>query len=350
MEGMSGYLVVGPSWVGDMVLAQSLLISLKECDPDLPIDVIAPSWSVAVAQRMTEVRDAIALPIPHRELGWSRRWSLARSLRSREYTQAIVLPRSLKSALVPWLAQIPKRTGYRGEWRYGLLNDIRKGAAGRSISPARRWFALGHPPDAVLPVTVPHPRLRPDPENQHRLIRALGLSIDGPLVALVPGGEHGSAKRWPVEYFATLARELAHRGITVWILGSARETVVAEAIAAQGGAVTNLCGRTTIPDAIDLLALANGVVCNDSGLMHVAASVGAFVVALYGPTNPAYTPPLTDNCQVMYLNLECSPCFSSECPLGHHNCLREITPDAVLETLLDKLLRYATLTTNAGTR
>jgi heptosyltransferase-2 len=335
---MSGFLIVGPSWVGDMVMAQSLLISLKQRNPDSPIDIIAPSWSVAVAQRMSEVRDAITLPISHRELGWSKRRSLARSLRSREYERAIVLPRSLKSALVPWWAHIPKRTGYRGEWRYGILNDVRKAVAGRTMSPARHWLALGYPPDAALPGALPHPRLHPDLENQSRLIKTLGLRIDTPVVALVPGGEHGSAKRWPVEHFARLARTLARRETAVWIMGSPKETALAEAIAAQAGAgVTNLCGHTTIPDAIDLLALADGVVCNDSGLMHVAASVGAFIVALYGPTTPGHTPPLTDNCQVMYLDLECSPCFANECPLGHHDCMRQITSDVVSEALLDRL-------------
>jgi heptosyltransferase-2 len=335
---MSGYLIVGPSWVGDMVMAQSLLISLKQRNPDSPIDVIAPSWSVAVAQRMAEVREAIALSISHREIGWSKRRALGRSLRSRDYAQAIVLPRSLKSALVPWLARIPRRTGYRGEWRYGILNDVRQATAGRTISPARHWLALGYPPDAVLPAALPHPRLRADLENQSRLVRTLGLRIDAPVVALVPGGEHGSAKRWPLEYFARLARALTQRETAVWILGSSRETALAEAIATQAGAsVTNLCGRTTIPDAIDLLALADGVVCNDSGLMHVAASVGAFIVALYGPTTPRHTPPLTDNCRLMYLDLECSPCFANECPLGHHNCMRQIMPDVVSEALLDRL-------------
>ena len=334
---MSGYLIVGPSWVGDMVMAQSLIISLKQRDPDSPIDVIAPSWSVAVAQRMAEVRDAIALPVAHREVAWSKRRSLGRELRARKYAQAIVLPRSLKSALVPWLARIPKRTGYRGEWRYGILNDVRQAHTSRTVSPARHWLALGFPPDAPLPATVPFPRLLTDLENQHRLVRNLDLRIDVPVVAFVPGAEHGSAKRWPVEYFAELARSLMRRGIAVWLLGSPKETLLAKAISNGAAGVINLCGRTTLLDAIDLLALADAVACNDSGLMHVAASVGVFIVALYGPTTPAYTPPLTDSVRTFYLKLPCSPCFAKECPLGHHNCLRQITPEMVSNALLDKL-------------
>jgi heptosyltransferase-2 len=341
---MSGYLVVGPSWVGDMVMAQSLVISLKQRDPEAPIDIIAPAWSAPVARRMPEVREAIVLPVAHRQLGLASRRALGKHLRSRRYAQAFVLPRSLKSALVPWFACVTRRTGYPGEWRYGLLNDIRADPL-RTVTPARRWMALGYPPGAGLSARLPHPRLLPEEENQSRLVRTLGLRTDGRVVVLAPGAEHGPAKRWPVEYFGELARGLAQRDIDVWLLGSPKETEIGETIAAQGGpGVVNLCGRTTLPDVIDLLALADAVACNDSGLMHVAAAVGAFVVALYGPSTPSFTPPLTDNCQVLYLDLECSPCFSTECPLGHHNCLRQIAPCSVLNALL------AGIPASAGTR
>jgi len=342
---MSGYLIVGPSWVGDMVMAQSLIISLKQRDPEAPVDVIAPAWSAPLARRMREVREAIVLPVAHRELGLARRRALGKELRSRRYAQAIVLPRSLKSALVPWFSRVSRRTGYRGEWRYGFLNDVREADPLRTVTPARRWIALGYPPGADLPESLPQPRLLPQEENQSRLVRILGLRADRPVVALVPGAEHGAAKRWPIEYFGELARELAQRDIDVWLLGSPRETAIGERIAMQGGAgVLNLCGRTDLPDVIDLLSLADAVACNDSGLMHVAAAVGAFVVALYGPSSPSHTPPLTDNCRVLYLNLDCSPCFSSECPLGHHNCLRQIAPGTVLNALL------AGLPSSAGRR
>lgn len=335
---MSGYLVVGPSWVGDMVMAQSLIIALKEQAPDAPVDVIAPAWSAPVARRMQEVREALVLPVKHRELGWKSRRALGKTLRERRYSQAIVMPRSLKSALVPWFAGIPKRTGYRGEWRYGVLNDVREADPRKTVTAARRWMALAWPEGVALPEKTPHPRLLSDAGNQARLIRTLGLRTDKPVVALVPGAEHGSAKRWPSEYFGDLARELAHRDIGVWLLGSPKETAIGEAIARRGGTgVLNLCGRTDLPDVIDLLDLTDAVACNDSGLMHVAAATGVFVVALYGPSSPLYTPPLTDNCRVLYLGLDCSPCFAGECPLGHHNCLRRIAPDTVLDALLSGL-------------
>jgi heptosyltransferase-2 len=335
---MSGYLIVGPSWIGDIVMAQSLIISLKQREPEAPVDIIAPAWSAPVARRMAEVREAIVLPVAHRELGWAARRALGRELRGRGYTQAIVLPRSLKSALVPWFARVPRRTGYRGEWRYGPLNDVRQARPLRSVTPARHWLALGYPSGADLPAATPQPRLLHDRDNQRRLVRALKLQTGTPVVALVPGAEHGWAKRWPAEYFGQLAGALAQRGIGVWILGGPREATLGESIAAQAGAAAvNLCGRTELPDVIDLLAMVDGVVCNDSGLMHVAAALGVFVVALYGPSTPAYTPPMTENCRVLYLDLACSPCFAKGCPLGHHRCLRRMTPEVVLDALLPGL-------------
>lgn len=335
---MSGYLVVGPSWVGDMVMAHSLVRALKERSPEAPVDVIAPAWSAPVAKRMADVREAIVLPVSHRELGWARRRALGKSLRDRCYSQAFVLPSSVKSALVPWFANVPLRTGYRGEWRYGLLNDLRVEDPRRTVPPARRWLKLGYSADASLPRVTPPPRLHPDIGNRDRLMQAMGLRSTAPVVALVPGAEHGTSKRWPVEYYGELAGALARQGITVWVLGSPRETQLGNAISAAGGkAVVNLCGRTELPDVIDLLGSAAGVVCNDSGLMHVAAALGVYVVALFGPSTPAFTPPMTDRCHVLYLDLPCSPCYSGECPLKHHNCLRQITPRSVLDALLPAL-------------
>lgn len=332
---MSAYLVVGPSWVGDMVMSHSLVRSLKQRNPDAPVDVIAPAWSAPVARRMADVREAIVLPVSHRELGWARRRALGKALRDRRYSQAFVLPNSMKSALVPWFANVPLRTGYRGEWRYGLLNDLRESDPRKKVPPARRWLALGYRADAALPAVTPPPRLHPDAGNRDRLMEVLGLRSCAPVVALVPGCEHGCSKRWPVEYFGELARALAQQGLAVWVLGSSRETPLGNSIASEGGkAVVNLCGRTSLADVIDLLGSVAGVVCNDSGLMHVAAALGVYVVALYGPTTPAFTPPMTDSCRVLYLDLPCSPCNSGECPLKHHNCLRQITPGSVLDALV----------------
>ena len=336
-------LVVGPAWVGDMVMSQSLLISLAKRHPGLQLDVLAPGWSLPLLQRMPQVDQAIEMPLGHGEFGFLQRRRLGHALRGRGYTQAIVLPRSLKSALVPFFAGVPRRTGYRGEMRFGLLNDIRVLDQGRLTQTVQRYVSLGLPADGPQPPAVPEPRLGVDPDNQQRLVNALSLDTKRPIVAMMPGAEYGPAKCWPLDNFAKLARSLIERGYRVWILGSERDNEAGQAIATQasddpsrvrqsGADARNLCGQTTLTDAVDLLAMARWAVSNDSGLMHVAAAVGCHVIAIYGSSTPDYTPPLSARSTVHYLRLDCSPCFERTCPLGHLQCLREISAEAVLAT------------------
>ncbi|MGB5211258.1 MAG: lipopolysaccharide heptosyltransferase II [Gammaproteobacteria bacterium] len=336
-------LVVGPAWVGDMVMSQSLFIRLAEHRPDLQLDVLAPGWSMPLLERMPQVNQVIEMPLGHGEFGFLERRRLGRSLRARDYRQAIVLPRSFKSALVPYFAGVPRRTGYRGEMRFGLLNDMRALDKRRLTQTVQRYVSLGLPADAVQPPDVPEPCLRVDPDNQRRLISALSLNPDRPIVAIMPGAEYGPAKCWPLEHFASVARSLVERECLVWIMGSERDRAAGETIIKQAGVTArdgrgsgelrNLCGQTTLTDAVDLLALADFALSNDSGLMHVAAAVGCYVVAVYGSSTPDYTPPLNANSTVHYLRLDCSPCFERDCPLGHLNCLRGISPDSVLQSL-----------------
>jgi len=321
----SDLLIVGPSWVGDMVMAQSLYQLLHTRNPARSIDVLAPGWSLPLLERMPEIRAGIELPLAHGELGWARRRAVARELAGR-YQQAIVLPRSLKSALVPWFARIPRRTGFRGEWRYGLINDMRPFDPARLDQTVKRFLALGlDRGEATLP-PAPQPRLRTDAAATERTLGNLGLTLRHPVVAMMPGAEYGSAKQWPTEAYALLAARLASAGVDIWILGSAKETALGDAIAstAASARVHNLCGQTALVDAVDLLAVTDAAVTNDSGLMHVAAAVGTHVVALYGSSTPDFTPPLTHNATVHYQRLTCSPCFARECPLGHLACLKGI--------------------------
>lgn len=327
-------LVVGPSWVGDMVMAQALCKLLA--GEGGPVDMLAPGWSLPLVRRMPEIRAGIELGAGHGELALANRYRLARSLRGR-HARAIVLPRSFKAALVPWFARIPRRTGYRGEWRYGLINDVRELDSARLGQTVQRFVALGAAPDAPPP-PVPEPRLAVDAQNQAQLVRTLGLDAQRPVVALLPGAEYGPAKCWPLEHFGALAKRLAAAGCEIWILGSARDRLAGERIAGFAlGATRNLCGMTRLEDAVDLLALARVAVTNDSGLMHVAAAVGAHVVALYGSSTPARTPPLTAKRSVRYLGIECSPCFERVCPLGHFRCLRGIGADEVFEDVVTAL-------------
>ena len=327
-------LVVGPAWVGDMVMSQSLLMTLRADHPSAVLDVIAPAWSLPLLRRMPEVGDAIEMPLGHGELGFILRRRLGRSLRDRGYRQAIVLPRSMKSALVPFFARVPRRTGYRGEMRYGLLNDIRPLDTTRLTQTVQRYVALGRPAGSDQPPPVPAPRLQTDAVNQQRLLRDLGLSTDRPVVAIMPGAEYGPAKCWPLEHYGQVAAALGADGYQTWILGSARDREAGRVIREiSAGAAVDLCGQTDLVDAVDLLALAEHAVTNDSGLMHVAAAVGCHVIALYGSSTPDYTPPLSGNKSVFYLRLECSPCFRRTCPLGHLRCLNEISPAMVLDAL-----------------
>jgi heptosyltransferase-2 len=329
-------LIAGPAWVGDMVMAQSLFITLCRNAPGTAIDVLAPEWSMPLLARMPEVKEAVPLPVGHGELRIARRYHIAKRLRHKRYHQAIVMPRSLKSALIPFFAQIPRRTGYRGEMRYGLINDMR--ALDKAALPqvVQRYVALGLERRAPLPPRdIPHPRLAVDDKNRARLLVDLELAADGAVAVFVPGAEYGPAKRWPARYYAQLAGELAQAGYRIWLLGSHNDAdVCAQVHRLCGGVTTDLSGKTRLQDVVDLVSLAHVVVTNDSGLMHIAAAVGCRVLALYGSSTPAYTPPLSEQARVFYLGLSCSPCFERECPLGHLDCLRKISVKEVYNACL----------------
>jgi len=327
-------LVVGPSWVGDMIMAQSLFIALARRHPGVAIDVLAPAWSEPLLARMPEVRRSLVMPLGHGELKLRLRWQLGRQLAQEGYGQAIVLPNSLKSALVPWFAGIPRRTGWRGELRYGLLNDLRRLDEARYPLMVERFLALGEAPGARLPDPLPRPRLQADAEAARALLRELGLAEQS-LVAFCPGAEFGPSKRWPEAHFARLAEGLMAAGHHVLLFGSSNDQPVAAELiralpSALHGQCTDLTGRTSLGEAIDLLSTARLVVSNDSGLMHVAAALDRPLVALYGSTSPDFTPPLGDRVRVLRIALDCAPCFQRHCPLGHHRCMRELEPERAL--------------------
>lgn len=326
-------LIVGPSWIGDMVMAQSLFIVLKEREPERHIDVLAPDWSLPIITRMPQVRNGIAVGTRHGELGLDKRRRIAYELRNAAYDHAIVLPRSLKSALIPWFARVPRRSGFRGESRFLLINDMRPLDKALLDQTVKRFIALGIDRDEELP-KIPYPTFTVDEENQRRVMDALGIATQRPVVAMMPGAEYGPSKCWPVEYFAELAELLADGGYDVWVLGSDKDDAAAGEQIAATGCARNLRGRTSLEDVIDLLGYAEQALSNDSGLMHIAAAVGTHVHGIYGSSSPAYTPPLTGSHNVHYLDLECSPCFERECPLGHLRCLRAISVSQVHDAIL----------------
>jgi heptosyltransferase-2 len=332
---MSRILIVGPSWVGDTVLAQPLFMRLLQRQPQLRLDVLAPPWTAPLVRRMPEVGDVIDHPFRHGELKVFARRRLGIELKARRYAQAIVLPNSLKSALPPYFASIPVRTGYRGEMRVGILNDLRVLDPQRLPLMVERFAALAEKKGAPLPRPLPRPKLRVDHGNQRLLLDRLGLSERAPILVLCPGAEYGPAKRWPAHHFAALARAAVQAGASVWLIGSPNDMEFAQAISESAGPsqVHNLCGRTALDDAVDLIAMARAVVSNDSGLMHVAAALDRPLFAIYGSSSPGFTPPLSPTAAILSLNLPCSPCFERECPLGHLNCLNGLDPIGVWEQI-----------------
>ncbi|HEX4780239.1 MAG TPA: lipopolysaccharide heptosyltransferase II [Usitatibacter sp.] len=327
-------LVVGPSWIGDAVLSQPLIARLAERDPAGAIEVLAPPWVLPAYTRMPQVARTLALAFGHGDLRLAARRRFAKTLPA--YDRAIVLPNTFKSALVPWHAGIPVRTGYRGEMRFGLLNDVR--TLDREALPriAERYAALAQPAGEPFLRPLPQPRLTVDERSREEALSRHGLDTSRPIAAFAPGAEYGPAKRWPAAHFASLARTLAARGEAVWLLGSAKDApITAEIQSASGGICVDLAGKTTLDEAIDLLSLASRVVSNDSGLMHVAAALDRPMAALFGSSSPEFTPPLSERARVVTLRLSCSPCFARECPLGHTNCLVQMTPERVLAAFED---------------
>lgn len=332
-------LIVAPSWIGDTVLAHPLFMRLHEHLPGLQLDALAPRWVAPVLERMPEITQIIDSPFAHGDLSLKARHRLARQLAQGGYQRAYILPNSIKSALIPFFAGIPERIGFIGESRYGLLN--RRHTLDKLALPqmAERFAQLAEKPGAPLPRPLPLPRLSSSDVQQAATRSALGIEAPSKLAVFCPGAEYGPAKRWPARHFARLANELAARGYTIWLLGSRKDHAVGEeilALAKPDAPLRNLCGNTSLTQAIDLIASAEFIVCNDSGLMHVAAALGRPLIALYGSSSPGFTPPLSALAQIISLKLECSPCFKRECPLGHLDCLNKLDPQQVLDACLTK--------------
>jgi heptosyltransferase-2 len=322
-------LIVGPSWIGDMVMAQSLMKVIKINHPDVAIDVLAPKWSLGILARMTEVRDVIALDVKHGELGFRKRYQTGKSLRAKQYKQAFVIPKTLKSALVPYFANIPVRTGFFGEMRFGLINDVKPLDKAVLDQTVKKYASLAQPSNQTI--LTPFPELKVNTDNAKFLLEKYKVNSQKLLVSFMPGAEYGPAKQWPVAHCAELAQKINQIGGQVLIFGSEKDRADGDVIAESNSNVINLCGKTKIEDAVDLIGATHIAVTNDSGLMHVAASIGIPLVSIYGSSSPLYTPPLTDKAIIEWLKLDCAPCFKRECPLQHLNCLNQIIPQSVFK-------------------
>lgn len=333
----SKILVVGPSWVGDMMMAQALFIALKQQQPGAIIDVLALGWCRPILARMPQVNRTIPMPLGHGKFDLKGRKALGVSLRDEHYDQAIVLPNSWKSALIPWFASIPVRTGWKGEARYFLLNDLRKLNKTTLPMMVQRYIALAYPRAIAEREALGHcplPALQVDPRQLPALAEKFKLSRQ-PMLAICPGAEFGPAKQWPVGYYADLARQFIDKGWQVAIMGSPSDAETGEDVASSvdSEAIVNLCGKTSLEEAIDILSMAEKVVSNDSGLMHIASALNRPLVALYGPTSPEFTPPLCRDARILSVKVECGPCFQRQCPHGHQKCMTQLSVDTVINEL-----------------
>jgi heptosyltransferase-2 len=331
-------LVISPNWIGDAVMAQPLLRLLKQAHPESAIEVLAPPQVVPVWRRIREADHIMVTPFRHRALQLGERLRTAHRLRQRGYDAAYVLPNTLKYALIPWLAGIPQRVGYKGEMRYGMVNVMHHDdAPPRSMVPF--YAALAHEPGQLPPGGLQRPSLVVAGEETEAICRRLDIALDRPLVAFAPGAEFGIAKRWPPAHYGELAARVAGAlpGVQIALLGSPNDRATCEQVQSYAGhaagSVLNLAGRTSLDEAIALVAQTTAMVSNDSGLLHIASALNRPVVGLYGSTDPTYAPPLSEVARTISLKLECSPCRKRECPLGHHDCMNKMSVERVWREL-----------------
>lgn len=337
-------LVIGPSWVGDMMMSQSLYRTIKALHPHAQIDVMAPQWCRPLLAKMPEVNQAIPMPLGHGALEIGERRRLGISLRGNRYDQAIVLPNSLKSALVPFFANIAKRTGWRGEMRYGLLNDIRPLNKEAFPLMVQRYVALAYDKQTIqsaadIPPPILKPKLVTVPQEVSETLQIFGIDDSRPIIGFCPGAEFGPAKRWPHYHYATLAQELISlKGYRVLLFGSQKDHPAGEDIRQSltdeaKPYCHNFAGETSLEQAVNLIDACQAVVSNDSGLMHVAAALDKPLVALYGPSSPDFTPPLSDKAEVIRLIKGYHKVRKGDGESGYHQSLIDIQPKMVLDAL-----------------
>lgn len=341
---MHGILIIAPNWIGDAVMTQPLLASIKSQYPESKIDVLASTWVAPIYRACSEVHDVIEAKFEHKHLQWGLRKELASKLALKNYQACFVLPNSFKSALIPWLANIPFRIGYRGELRFGLINVALDNPSKVNRPPmVEHYLALSQlvndeqtsPANGNLTPKLNVSAVAADTVQ----VKLKNIHIDqANIYVMCPGAEYGPTKRWPTSHFAELAQSIVTNNPNnqIILLGSKGDHALAQEIEAKAKRddhIHNWCGDTSLDEAIALIGMSKAVISNDSGLMHIAAALKTPQVAIFGSSDPAHTPPLSDKAKVIWLNLPCSPCHKRECHLGHLKCLNDILPAQVLATL-----------------
>ncbi len=341
---MNRILIIAPNWIGDAVMSQPLLANLKVIYPQCQIDVLASSWVAPIYRSCVEVRQVIEAKLEHKQLQWGLRRQLAKQLEKNQYDTCFVLPNSLKSALIPWLANIPLRIGYRGEMRFGLINIALVNPSKVNRPPmVNHYLALSNALDYSQEINLsesenPHLNISPASKQSVSIKLQVAAINEKSIYVLCPGAEYGVTKRWPTEYFANLTQQLiSHEpDAHVILLGSKGDHALGESITAQvqnTSQIHNWCGNTSLDEAMALIGMSKALISNDSGLMHIGAALTVPQVAIFGSSDPHHTPPLSEKAKVIWLNLPCSPCHQRECPLGHLKCLKDILPETVLSTI-----------------
>ena len=302
------------------------------------LTVAAVPWVAPVYRCMPQVAEVLVLPFARGGVQWAARRAYAAALRGK-FARAYVCPNSFKSALIPFWAGIAERAGYTGELRRGLINRRLPNPPKGDRPPMVAFYSALSGEQGLQ---ADQPRLQLSAGEADAALAQQGLPPQG-FYALAPGAEYGPAKRWPAAHFAALAAQLP---LPVLLLGSGKDAAVCAEIAAavnaqRPGHCFDLAGRTSLEQAIALIASARAMVSNDSGLMHVAAAFGIRQVAVFGSSSPLHTPPLSAQASVLWLKndasyqpaLDCAPCFQRICPLGHTRCLHDISPERVLALL-----------------
>ena len=339
---MHRILIIAPNWIGDAVMSQPFLAVLKLNYPKAQIDVLATPWVAPIYRACPEIHSVIEAPLEHKKLQWTFRRQLAQDLKVMSYQACYVLPNSFKSALIPWLANIPFRLGYRGEARFGLINFALNNPSKTERPPmVERYLALAHllnNEGQAQNIGSPVPSLQSSAEITHTTQDKLARANIKPhaLYIFCPGAEYGVTKRWPADYFAALAEKVLGQNIEnqIILLGSQSDHHSGQIIAQQNSdRIHNWCGETSLDEAMAVIGLSKTVISNDSGLMHIAAALQKPQIAIFGSSDPKHTPPLSSKAKVIWLNLPCSPCHRRECPLGHLKCLKEISPEQVFNSI-----------------
>ena len=322
-------LIIPQNWLGDIVMSQTLLKKIKSDNPKTSIDILVNSSLKNLVERMPEINKVIILDCNHRELGLFKRLRLAKEIKKSSYDRSIVLSRSLKSSLIPYFAKIPIRTGELGELRYLLINDLKEFSKESRRKTASRYISMYSDNNEKLSENY-YPSLDSNSENIKNLSEKYDLKKDKKVIIFAPGAAFGPSKMWPVNKFRELGKKL-NNDFKILILGSNNEKSIGNAIVTNKNMV-NLCGKTSIADAVDLMHISKFCVSNDSGLMHLAAATNTKSISIYGSTSPDFTPPLTKNKDIHYKGMSCSPCFEKKCKYGHYNCLVDIHSDDVFKS------------------